>query len=157
MLDRQMETEFGWPLYLSSSPNKRTLYNFLMQGGGAEMLRVGRWRLCEAGIVPNMLVHDAVLLEVQSDEQIEYAKEIMRQTGRDVCRGLDIGVDIGQPLKNSARYRDKRGKEMWITMMRTLQEVGAIPPGELPLVASIGSRRSGVAVRDVGVDKGATD
>ena len=33
MLDRQMESQFGWPLYLSSSPNKRTLYNFPMQSG----------------------------------------------------------------------------------------------------------------------------
>jgi hypothetical protein len=132
MLDRQMETEFGWPLYLSSSPNKRTLYNFLMQGGGAEMLRLAAWRQCEAGIIPCMLVHDAILLEVQNDEQIEHAKEIMGQTGRDVCRGLKIGVDVDQPLKHGARYRDKRGKEMWTTMMRTLQEVGAIPPGELP-------------------------
>jgi hypothetical protein len=32
MLDRKMETVFVWPLYLSSSPNKRTLYNFPMQG-----------------------------------------------------------------------------------------------------------------------------
>ena len=40
MLDRQLETQFGWRLYLSNSPNKRTLYNFPMQGNGAEMLRL---------------------------------------------------------------------------------------------------------------------
>ena len=38
--DRRIETVFGWPLRLSSSPNKRTLYNFPMQAGGAEMLRL---------------------------------------------------------------------------------------------------------------------
>lgn len=132
MLDRRMETEFGWPLYLSSSPNKRTLYNFLMQGGGAEMLRLATWRLHEAGIIPSMLVHDGILLEVQNQEQIEQAKDIMRAAGRDVCNGLEIGVDVDQRLENGARYRDKRGKEMWATMMRTLQEVGALPTGELP-------------------------
>ena len=86
------ETVFGWPLHISSSPNKRTLYNFPMQGNGAEMLRLAAWRLCEAGIVPNMLVHDGLLLEVQSEEQIEHAKEIMRVAGREVCNGLEIGV-----------------------------------------------------------------
>ena len=45
MLDRKIETMFGWTLYLSSSPNKKTLYNFPMQGGGAEMLRLAAWRL----------------------------------------------------------------------------------------------------------------
>ena len=40
MLDRRIESVFGWPLHLSTSPNQRTLYNFPMQGGGAEMLRL---------------------------------------------------------------------------------------------------------------------
>ena len=56
-----METVFGWPLHISTSPNKRTLYNFPMQGNGAEMLRLAAWRLCEVGIVPYMLIHDGML------------------------------------------------------------------------------------------------
>jgi DNA polymerase-1 len=70
MLERKMETVFGWPLYLSSSPNQKTLYNFPMQGNGAEMLRLATWRLCEAGIVPNMLIHDGILIEAHNAEQI---------------------------------------------------------------------------------------
>jgi DNA polymerase I len=132
MLDRQMETVFGWPLYLSSRPNRRTLYNFPMQGDGAEMLRLAAWLLYEAGIIPSMLVHDGILLELQNEEQITHAMEIMRIAGREVCNGLEIGVDVDQLLRNGGRYRDKRGKKMWATMMRTLQEIGAIPPGELP-------------------------
>jgi DNA polymerase I len=61
MLDRRMETEFGWPLHISTSPNERTLFNFPMQGNGAEMLRLAAWRLCEAGIIPSMLIHDGIL------------------------------------------------------------------------------------------------
>jgi DNA polymerase-1 len=63
MLDREMATVFGWPLYLSVSPNRKTLYNFPMQGNGAEMLRLATVRLCEAGIIPNMLIHDGILIE----------------------------------------------------------------------------------------------
>ena len=99
MLERRMETQFGWPLYLSTSPNKRTLYNFPMQGNGAEMLRLAAWRLCEAGIVPNMLIHDGILLEVRSDEEIAQAIEIMKKAGSDVCNGLEIGVDVDQRLR----------------------------------------------------------
>jgi DNA polymerase-1 len=134
MLDRKMETVFGWPLYLSSSPNQRTLYNFPMQGNGAEMLRLAAWRLCEAGIVPNMLIHDGILIEARDKEQIEQTKEIMRAAGREVCNGLEIGVDIDQKLERGARYRDKRpaAKDMWRTMMEVLQEIGALPEGPLP-------------------------
>ena len=120
---------FGWPLYLSTSPNQRTLYNFPMQGNGAEMLRLAAWRLCEAGIVPNMLIHDGILLEARSEEEIAHAIEIMRAAGRDVCDGFEIGVDVDQMLEHGARYQDKRpmAKKMWATIMRALQEVGAVP------------------------------
>jgi DNA polymerase family A len=55
MLTRRIESCLGWPLRISTSPNQRTLYNFPMQSGGSEMLRLGGWRLCEAGIIPCML------------------------------------------------------------------------------------------------------
>ena len=129
MLDRRIESEFGWPLRISTSPNKRTLYNFPMQANGAEMLRLAAWRLCEAGLVPSMLVHDGILLELQNKEQVAHAVEIMRTAGRDVCDGFEIGVDIDQMLEGGARYRDGRdvAKQMWATIEDVLQAIGAIP------------------------------
>ena len=109
MLDRVIVSEFdGWPLHISTSPNKRTLYNFPMQSGGAEMLRLAANRLCEAGLVPSMLVHDGILLELDNEEQVQHAIEIMRIAGTEVCGGLEIGVDTDQKLIGGARYRDKR-------------------------------------------------
>jgi DNA polymerase I len=134
MLHREMHSVFGWPLRISTSPNKRTLYNFPMQSNGAEMLRLAAWRMCENGIIPCMLIHDGLLLEARNMEQVEHAKEIMRAAGRDVCDGLEIGVETDQELHNGARYRDKRpvAQKMWTTMMRTLQEIKALPGGPLP-------------------------
>jgi DNA polymerase I len=133
MLDRQIETVFGWPLRISHSPNKRTLYNFPMQGNGAEMLRLAAWRLCKANIIPSMLIHDGILLELRNKEQIVQAIEIMKAAGRDVCGGFEIGVDVDQLLEHGARYRDKRpvAKAMWQTIMDVLQEVGAIDESTL--------------------------
>ena len=129
MLDRRIESVFGWPLHISTSPNKRTLYNFPMQANGAEMLRLAAWRLCEADIVPSMLVHDGILLEVKNKEHIAHAIEIMRSAGRDVCNGFEIGVDVDQMLEHGARYRDKRpiAQAMWATIMNALQAIGAMP------------------------------
>jgi len=129
MLERRMESVFGWPLYISTSPNKRTLYNFPMQAGGAEMLRLATMRLCDAGIVPIMLIHDGILFEETDREKIEHAKEIMRGAGRDVCDGFEIGVDVDQLLEGGARYRDKRpmAQKMWDTIMDVLAAIGAVP------------------------------
>jgi DNA polymerase I-like protein with 3'-5' exonuclease and polymerase domains len=130
MLERRIESVLGWPLRLTTSPNQRSLFNFPMQAGGADMLRLAAWRLCEeAGIVPIMLVHDGILLEETDAEKIELAKEIMRAAGRDVCDGFEIGVDADPPLVGGARYVDKRpvAKKMWRTIMDALQAVGAMP------------------------------
>ena len=129
MQERRIESVFGWPLHLSHSPNKRTLYNFPMQSGGAEMLRLAAVRLCEAGLVPLMLVHDAVLLEFDNEEQIEHAKEIMRQAGRDVCDGFEIDVEEDIKIVGGGNYKDKRKKaqEMWNTILEVLESIGAVP------------------------------
>jgi hypothetical protein len=131
MLSRKMESEFdGWPLHLSTSPNKRTLYNFPMQSGGAEMLRLAAVRLCEACLVPNMLVHDGILIEVKTQEQVEQTIEIMRRAGTEVCNGLEIGVELEfDSRKHGARFYDKRpvAEAMWKTVMGVLLEVGALP------------------------------
>jgi DNA polymerase-1 len=129
MLDRRIESVYGWPLRISTSPNKRTLYNFPMQADGAEMLRLAAWRLCEADLVPSMLVHDGILLELKNDEQIAHAVEIMRGAGRDVCGGFEIDVDVDQRLEHGARYRDKRpvAKAMWKSIMDVLEAIGALP------------------------------
>jgi DNA polymerase-1 len=129
MLERHIVSEYGWPLRISTSPNRRTLFNFPMQSNGAEMLRLATCRLCEAGIVPCMLIHDGILIEARDKEEITHATEIMRQAGRDVCGGLEVGVDVDQELHNGARYRDKRpvAVAMWETIMRALEEIGAAP------------------------------
>ena len=108
MQERRIESSHGWPLRITTSPNKRTLYNFPMQSGGGEMLRHATWQLCEAGIVPVMLIHDGILFELDSLEQVEVAKEIMRTAGREICDGFEIGVDEDQVLQGGARYSDKR-------------------------------------------------
>jgi DNA polymerase I len=129
MLERRIESMFGWPLHITTSPNQRTLYNFPMQSGGAEMLRLATMRLCDAGIVPIMLIHDGILFEAIDREQVEHAKEIMQAAGRDTCEGFEIGVDVDQMLEGGARYRDKRpmAGKMWDTIMRTLEAVKAVP------------------------------
>jgi len=130
MLERVIRSEFdGWPLHISHSPNKRTLYNFPMQSGGASMLRLATNRLCDAGLVPSMLVHDGILFELDTEEQVQHAIEIMRIAGTEVCGGLEIGVDVDQKLIGGARYRDKRpvAERMWQTVMEVLEQIGALP------------------------------
>jgi DNA polymerase I len=139
--DRIIRSEHtGWPLRLSIRPNRRTLMNFPLQSGGAEMLRLAAVRLCEAGIVPVMLIHDGILFEENEPEKLAHAREIMLQAGRDVCEGFEIGVGysaIGMDpatgkitkkiLSGGERYRDGRdmAQKLWATVMGALEDIGA--------------------------------
>jgi hypothetical protein len=93
------------------------------------MLRQATVLLCKTGIVPVMLVHDALLLEVDNDDQIEQAKEIMRTVSRNIFDEFEIGADLDQRLINGARYQDKRpvAQQMWATIMGVLGDLKAIP------------------------------
>ena len=72
---------------------------------------------------------DGILLELDNEEQVRHAIEIMRIAGIEVCGGLEIGVDIDQKLIGGARYRDKRpmAQKMWKVVMDVLREIGALP------------------------------
>ena len=48
MMERRIESIYGWPLRISSSPNKRTLYNFPKRGHSAIVQSVGICRLPES-------------------------------------------------------------------------------------------------------------
>jgi hypothetical protein len=129
MLRRRIESSYGWPLRISHSPNQRSLLNFPMQSDGAEMLREATVRLCDAGIVPIMLVHDGILFEETDLRKIEEATEIMRAVGREICNGIDVGVDLDwSTMKTGLRYRDKRpmAQKMWATIMDVLASIGAL-------------------------------
>jgi hypothetical protein len=132
MLTRQIESVLGWSLRISTSPNQRTLQNFPSRRR-RHMLRLATMRLCDAGIVPCMLIHDGILLEENEPEKIAHAKEIMRDAGRDVCNGLEIGVDADQLLENGARYHDKRpvAQQMWQTIMNALKAAGIAVPEQV--------------------------
>ena len=127
LLDRRIESSYGWPLRISHSPNQRSLMNFPCQSGGAEMLRGATTRLCDAGIVPIMLVHDGILFEETDPRRIEEATAIMRAVGREICDGIDVGVDLDwSSLKSGPRYQDKRpmAKKMWGVIMDVLASIG---------------------------------
>ena len=55
------------------------------------MLRIAATPMCDADLVPIMLVHDGILFELDTEEQVQHAKEITRAAGAEVCGGLEIG------------------------------------------------------------------
>lgn len=125
MLHGSIWTVFGWTVHTGTNPNPRFLRNFLMQGNGAEMLRLACSMLVEAGIKVCAPVHDAVLIEAPAaflSEIISQTQHIMAEASRVVLGGFPLRSDV-EIIQHPDRYMDPRGQEMWYTVESILEAI----------------------------------
>ena len=133
MLHNKLWTVFGWTVRAGRDPNPRFLRNFLMQGNGAEMLRLACCMATEAGITVCAPVHDAILIEApleQLDQVIEQTKMIMAEASDIVLDGFRLNSDA-DVIRYPNRYSDERGVKMWETVTGILHQF------EQPTCASV--------------------
>ncbi len=133
MLHNKLWTVFGWTVQAGRDPNPRFLRNFLMQGNGAEMLRLACCMATEAGITVCAPVHDAILIEApleQLDQVIEQTKMIMAEASAIVLDGFRLNSDA-DVICYPDRYSDERGVKMWETVTGILHQF------EQPTCASV--------------------
>ncbi len=123
MLHNQLHTVFGWRIQLGSTVNPRSLQNFPMQANGAEMLRLAAILAMEAGIQICAPIHDAILIESDTDtidEDVLRMQEIMRQAAAIVLGGFKIRSDVDKIIYPH-RYMDEAGFAMWDLVMGELE------------------------------------
>ena len=118
MLHGKLWTVFGWTVHTGTNPNPRFLRNFLMQGNGAEMLRLACCMVSEAEVKLCAPVHDAILIEAPLDEldhAIEQTKALMAEASSIVLDGFRLSSDA-EIISYPDRYMDERGTKMWNTV-----------------------------------------
>jgi DNA polymerase I-like protein with 3'-5' exonuclease and polymerase domains len=128
MLHGRIWTVFGWNVHTGTNPNPRFLRNFLMQGNGAEMLRLACCMVVEEGIKVCAPIHDAMLIESplnELEETIRKTKALMADASAIVLDGFRLRSDA-DVIKYPGRYMDPRGQEMWHTIQGLL--VNSSPP-----------------------------
>jgi DNA polymerase-1 len=122
-----MASVFGWRRRIGRKPNVRSIMNFPMQSGGAEMMRIAAIAATEAGLEVCAPVHDAFLIAApleRLDSDVATMRALMSQAGQAVTGGLDVRTDA-EVIRWPDRFMDKRGAAMWDRI------VGMLPaPGE---------------------------
>jgi len=127
MLNGKLWTVFGWPIHLDENPNPRSLANFPMQSNGAEMLRLACILMSEKKIKICAPVHDAILIESpieQLDKDISIAKQCMKEASKIILEGFELATDE-EVIRYPDRYFDKRGKQMWDTVWKTIGDLSS--------------------------------
>jgi DNA polymerase family A len=123
MLGGVLRTVFGWQYQASTNVNPRSLRNYPMQGGGAEMLRLACCLCTEQGIDICGPVHDAILIEADMeaiDDQVQKAQALMEQASVAVLPGFPLRTEA-KIVRYPDRYQDPRGAQMWETVQSILE------------------------------------
>ena len=126
MLHGRLHTTFGWHVHAGPDANPRSLRNFPMQANGAEMLRLACCRATEGGVVVCAPVHDALLVEGPADQMegvVARTQDAMREASEVVLAGFPLRSDA-KVVRHPDRYVDERGRRMWETVQRLLDEAG---------------------------------
>jgi DNA polymerase family A len=125
MVRREMQTTFGWRLFVTRDANPRSLMNWQMQSNGSEMMRLAAIAGTEAGIEVCCPVHDAFLISApidRIDADVAKMREIMSKASRTVTGGFEVRTDV-KIVQAPVRYMDKRGAEMWGRVMGWLEQI----------------------------------
>jgi hypothetical protein len=125
-------TRFGWQTHVryrkskddeNDDPNIRSLRNFPCQGNAADMLRLAAGFIVDAGVQLDATIHDAVLIEADSDKidaAIETTRRAMDRASRLVLHGFVLRTDV-EIIHHPQRYRDDRECAFFDDLMSRLQ------------------------------------
>jgi DNA polymerase I len=110
MLGGQLSTVFGWRLQANAGVNPRSLRNFPMQSGGAEMMRLACCLTTEQGISVCGVVHDALLVEANDtdiNQVVVRTQEAMRHASELVLPDFPLRTEASR--SRSTKYRQEAG------------------------------------------------
>jgi hypothetical protein len=136
MFDERIVSPLGWPMAVHPGTSRRTLLNYPMQAGGADMMRLAAIAAHEAGIRICAPVHDAFWITAplaELDDAIATMTAIMAKAGR-VVAGIDIPIEIAAVVRwpqclGDVRKPDAKGQAMW-TEVRELIRSGVLHRSE---------------------------
>jgi DNA polymerase I len=117
-------TRFGWETHAGANPNPRSLANFPCQANAADMLRLAACFACEAGVMLDATVHDAVLVDAPAGDigaAVGAARRAMDRASELVLYGFRLRTDC-EVIAWPDRYRDPRGAAFFDGLMERLAE-----------------------------------
>jgi DNA polymerase I-like protein with 3'-5' exonuclease and polymerase domains len=132
-------TRFGWRTHVKyhkskdddhDDPNIRSLQNYPCQGNAADMLRLAAGFIVDSGVQLDATIHDAVLIEADSDKidaAVESTRRAMNRASQLALHGFVLRTDV-EVIRHPERYRDDRECAFFDELMGRLQ--ARLQPGK---------------------------
>ena len=135
----EASTDCGWQIKVDAEArnfNSRSVGNFFIQAGSAELMRLACILAVEQGLGVCAIIHDAFLLEApikDMQRQVDALCKCMNESCNVLLDGFLLGIDGWQRDKwvvYPDRYLDERGKGFWVEIQESLgllEEKDVIP------------------------------
>jgi DNA polymerase I len=125
LLRGYLHTSLGWHIGTSKGfePNPRSMRNFPIQGGCADLLRSAASLATKRGIPLCAPVHDAFLIcspVDRIDADVAALQACMAEVSRDILNGFELRSEA-KIVKYPDRYYEKRGTVMWNAVNEILE------------------------------------
>jgi DNA polymerase I len=123
----RITTVFGWPLEVDALTNVRRVRNFVVQGNGAEMLRLAACFTVAAGVELIATVHDALVIEANAserDDAVRATQAAMDRASAVVLDGFVLRTEV-KCIQYPDRFHDPRGG-LWGVVQRLLEDTGGV-------------------------------
>jgi hypothetical protein len=111
----EISTRYGWKRRLRPNDRSTSIGNFLVQGAGAEILRLAIIALEESGRRVLAPVHDALLVEIDEhhlDAELAEVRRLMARAAATITGELEVRTDA-ELVRPGEHYKDGRGAEIW--------------------------------------------
>jgi DNA polymerase I-like protein with 3'-5' exonuclease and polymerase domains len=114
-------TKFGWKAQVVTTTNTTTLYNWAVQAGAGDVLKLAVIRVAQAGFDILTTCHDSLLVSIPDDrveERCVALTELMAEAG-EIAVGIPIRVDV-QVVRPGERLLTLDTGLMWSKIMGLL-------------------------------------
>jgi DNA polymerase I len=115
----------GWRCGINTRTSVFTARNWLVQTNAAALFRYAGLLMRQLGIRIIAPVHDAVLIEVDTDQidcEVTRATYCLERASWRFLHGLTLRVDV-KYVYPGERFTDKRGEKTWVFVERSLREL----------------------------------
>jgi DNA polymerase I len=114
-------TKFGWKAQVVTTTSTTTLYNWAVQAGAGDVLKLAVIRVAQAGFDILTTCHDSLLVSIPDDrveERCAVLRELMAEAG-EIAVGIPIRVDV-QVVRPGERLLTADTGPMWSKIMGLL-------------------------------------
>jgi hypothetical protein len=124
-----IETPWGWCCRVDDkTAAPRFLMDFMMQAGGADMLRIAVIAGTDAGLPICATVHDAIALVAplpELDDAVAQLRSLMARAGELIC-GLPVRTEVEVLVRWPDRYptKEKSGRNTFADVCGVLRDLG---------------------------------